>query len=155
MVSGCDTKAGQGITTCIKSTGIPHWMGLLNRCMMRWLLDIVYDHHAFRSLRLLLFLQSSANVRTQSNFMTRRSNFPWSWGRFAPLAGSWRQHTRQRGQIHLFSLWRAWCFAVLQECFLNAGSYFGFVSFWVYNIKSNYFLLLCWEKATWVTRFSI
>lgn len=94
MVFGCGIRVERGITTCTRSTVIPHWMELWNRCTQRWLHVTGSASTASRSLRRPLFQLNCARGTAPSSSMTPKSSSRWCSGKSGHLLGNSRLHTR-------------------------------------------------------------
>lgn len=101
MAYGWGTKVEQVITTCTKSTVIPHWMVPLSICTLRWLLVIGSVLTASKLSKQLLSLLSYAREKAQSNSMTLRLSSRWSLGRWGPQPGNSRPPTKHPGRTCL------------------------------------------------------
>lgn len=105
MVYGSGTRAVPVTTTCTRSTGTRHSMGLWSRCTLRWPLVTELGFPAFRSSRQLLSQQSCARERAQSNSITRRLSSPSCSGKLGHLLENSRPHTRLPSQTYSCNLY--------------------------------------------------
>lgn len=90
MVSGWGTRVEPATITCTRSTGIPLWTVLWNRCTLRWLLATGFVTIASRSLRQPPSQQNYARGKVLSSSTTLRSSSRWYPRRSGHLVGSWR-----------------------------------------------------------------
>lgn len=94
MAYGSVTRVELVITTCTKSTVIPRWTVLLNKCIPRWLLVIEFATIAFKSSRQPQSQLSFARGRAPSSSIIQRSSSPWCSGKWGHQPGSSKLHTR-------------------------------------------------------------